>query len=170
MLNNNIKQTARLNLRPMLSSDKVFVEALYHASRDDLRLIDAEEDFVETLIEIQQQAQTIGYGELFPNAMYFIVERQGERIGRIVIDFGMNEVRLVDMVFIPLARGKGYGSEVIQMLQHAATVNQVPLILSVVWHNQVAKALYLKLGFLVQSSTGMYETLIWYPNQPTIIR
>lgn len=168
MLNNQIR-TNSLTIRPMRSTDKAFVEGLYHSSRDDLRLINAEEDFIETLIEIQQKAQTLGYGDMFPNAMYFIVERQSERIGRIVIDFGEAEVRLIDMVFMPLARGKGYGSEVIKMLQQAAAVNQVPLTLAVLSYNQAAKALYLKLGFYVESSTGMHERLIWYPNQATMM-
>jgi len=169
MLSDTIKLTGNLSLRPMRSSDNVFIESLYHAARDDLRLIDAEEDFIETLIEIQHQAQTTGYGQLFPNAMYFIIEQHSERIGRVVVDFGMNDVMLVDMVFIPLARGKGNGAQVIQMLQQAAAVNHVPLVLSVLCHNYAAKALYLRLGFSVVENTGTHERMIWYPEQRNII-
>ncbi len=169
-MSNQFNLTNGLSIRPARDNDKSFIALLHNSTRDDLRLIDAEDDFIETLIEQQHHAQTVGYGEMFPNAMYFIIEKQFERIGRVVIDFGMNDVRLIDLAFIPLARGKGYGSDVIQMLQKAAAMNRVPLTLSVINHNYAAKALYLRLGFLVQSSTGMHEQLIWYPNQPTIIR
>lgn len=63
MLSGNIKLTSNLSLRPMHSSDKVFIESLYHAARDDLRLIDTEEDFIETLIERQYHAQTTGVSQ-----------------------------------------------------------------------------------------------------------
>ena len=161
---NNFNLANGLAVRPARDNDRVFIEALHNSTRDDLRMIDAEEDFIETLIEQQHQAQTVGYGEMFPNAMYFIVEKHSEKIGRIVIDFGMNEVRLVDLAFIPVARGKGYGSNVIQMLQKAAKLNQVPLTLSVITHNHVAKALYFKLGFCVLEQSGSHEQLVWYPN------
>jgi ribosomal protein S18 acetylase RimI-like enzyme len=162
-MKNNFNLPSGLTIRPARDSDKVFISTLYRAVRNDLRLVDAEEDFVEMLIEQQHHAQTVGYGEMFPDAMYFIVEKHTEKIGRIVVDFGMNDVRLVDLAFIPVAQGKGYGSEVIQMLQQAAAVNRVPLTLSVMTHNYAAKALYVRLGFVLLNDRGTHEEMVWYP-------
>lgn len=64
------------------------MESLYRSGRDDLRLINAEPEFVEELIDMQFRARTAGYGEAFPNAFYFVVEKLGERIGQITVDSG----------------------------------------------------------------------------------
>lgn len=153
-----------LGLRPARPEDKGFIEALYRSTRDDLRLLEAEDGFVEELIGMQQRAQVQGYGEMFPNAMYFVVERLGERIGRAVVDFGPNEVRLVDIAFIPQAQGQGYGSHVIRAMQYAAGQARAPLTLSVSRSNPRARQTYLALGFRVEQADPMTEFMAWYPD------
>ncbi|MES9852603.1 MAG: GNAT family N-acetyltransferase [Candidatus Thiodiazotropha sp. L084R] len=153
-----------LGIRPARDSDRSFIESLYHATRDDLRLIEAEPDFIESLIEQQQHAQTVGYGDQFPNAMYFIIEKQNERVGRIVIDFGPNEIRIVDVALIPVARGKGYATAILQALKHAATSACAPLVLSVYKHNSTARRLYEQEGFCVEQSDHMVDQMAWYPS------
>ena len=153
-----------LDIRPARDSDRPFIESLYHTTRDDLRLIDAESDFIESLIEQQQHAQTVGYGDQFPNAMYFIIEKQGERVGRVVIDFGHNEIRIVDIALIPEARGRGYGSGVLRALKHAAKSVCAPLVLSVHRQNPAARRLYEQEGFRLEQSDQMNDQMIWYPS------
>lgn len=68
-------------------------------------MIGGEQDYIESIVEMQFKAQTQGYGDQFPNAMYFIIEKHHEPIGKAIIDFGHNEVRLIDIAFIPQARG-----------------------------------------------------------------
>ena len=156
-----------LGIRPARDGDKPFIEALFKSTRDDLRMIDAENDFIETLIEQQHHAQTVGYGEQFPNAMYFIIEKQNERIGRIVIDFGPNEIRIVDVAFIPQARNRGYGAGVIRALKHAAGSAGAPLVLTVNRINSAARTLYYKEGFRVEQCNEMTELMAWYPSTPS---
>ena len=152
-----------LSIRPVLAKDSGFIESLYRSTRSDLRLINAENDFVESLIEQQFYAQTIGYGSMYPDAMYFIIEKLGEAIGRVILDFGNNEVLIVDLAFIPAARGKGFGRCVIQGLQATAARVQAPLTLSVHPANLSAKRLYLDLGFRVDQRTPMSERMAWHP-------
>lgn len=165
MRTDKLNTSNELGMRPARPSDSGFIESLYRSTREDLRLIDAEDDFIETLITMQQLAQTVGYGNLFPNAMTFIVEKQGESIGRVMVDFGHNEVRLIDIAFIPLARGKGYGETVIRNLQLAAAQAKAPLVLTAMKNNPAAKSLYLRLGFQVEEATDAYERMAWYPQQ-----
>lgn len=152
-----------LSIRPARPSDAGFIESLYRSTRNDLRLIDAEDDFVEALIDQQFQAQTVGYGEMYPDAMHFIVEKLSESVGRLILDFGNNEVLIVDLAFIPVARGKGFGRGVLQGLQAAAASVQAPLVLSVHPANLSAKRLYLGLGFRVEQRTPMAERMAWHP-------
>ncbi|GLQ30243.1 GNAT family N-acetyltransferase [Litoribrevibacter albus] len=158
-----------LGIRPSTPSDKPFLEKLHNSTRDDLKMIDGEKDFVESFIQMQYQVQTEGYGDKFPNAMYFIVEKLQEPIGKVTIDFGQNEIRLVDIAFIPLARGKGYGEAVLSCLQQAAAQAGAPLTLSVFSGNVFAKNLYLKMGFVVEQVTPPYEFLVWYPKPARVI-
>jgi ribosomal protein S18 acetylase RimI-like enzyme len=159
----NVKFQGGLSLRPMNSSDSVFIESLYRSTRDDLRMIDAEDDFIEELIGMQHSAQTQGYGDMFPNAMYFVAEYHSERIGRVVLDFGQNEVRVVDIALIPAARGKGYGSQVLQAVQLVAGKVMAPVTLSVRSDHVLAKQLYARLGFVVEEQQMPFERMIWYP-------
>ncbi len=101
----------------------------------------------------------------FDNAFYFVVEKLGDRIGRIAVDFGHNEVHLIDIAFIPEARGKGYGGNVIKALQYAAAQVKAPLSLSlsVYQSNLNAKRFYLGLGFRVEQNEPTVARMIWYP-------
>ena len=152
-----------LGIRPARDSDKPFIESLFKSTRNDLRMIDAENDFIETLIEQQYHAQTVGYGEQFPNAMYFIIEKHSERICRVVIDFGPNEIRIVDISFVPAARNRGYGTGVIRALKHAAKSACAPLVLSVYKNNPAAKRLYEQEGFRVERTDQVLDLMAWYP-------
>jgi len=152
-----------LRIRPSTSSDQIFLQQLHRSCRNDLLQIDADQEFIESIIALQFEAQGQGYGDQFPNALYFIVEKLNEPIGRVTLNFGETEVHLVDMAFIPAARGRGYGVEVIRALQQAATQSRAPLTLTVLSHNMPAKRLYQKLGFVVESVRLPHERMIWYP-------
>jgi ribosomal protein S18 acetylase RimI-like enzyme len=160
----NLRLPEALGIRPAKDSDKHFIASLYRATRSDLRLIDAETEFIETLIGQQQQAQAIGYGGQFPNALYFIVEHHGEAIGRLVVDFGPNEIRLVDIALIPEVRSQGYALGILRALKHAAGSVCVPLVLTVYKQNLVARHLYEKEGFCIERGDDMVDLMTWYPS------
>lgn len=152
-----------LSLRPELPSDAAFMADLYRDRRSDLSLIDAEPDFVDSLIGMQQAAQTQGYGTQFPNALYFVIEKSGEPVGRVCCDFGPNEVRLVDIALLTIVRGKGYGTAIVRALQAAAAQVQAPLSLSVAAEDAIAQRVYAGLGFRVEAAGPTHLNLIWYP-------
>ncbi|VAW58147.1 hypothetical protein MNBD_GAMMA11-858 [hydrothermal vent metagenome] len=158
-----------LGLRPARTSDKGFLENLYRSTRHDLRLLDAEADFIETLIEQQHHARTTGYGERFPDAMYFVIEISKESIGQIVINFGENEVRLIDISLISSARNKGYGKSLIEMLQYASSAVNAPLRLSVHKQNMLARDLYQSLGFQLEQSGEISDVMVWVSESAPVI-
>lgn len=154
-----------LDLRPSRASDKAFIKTLHDSTRDDLRLIQGDPEFVQTIIDMQYKAQTEGYGETYPNAMEMVIEKNAERIGLLLLDFGHNEVRVVNLAFIPAARGKGYGTVVLTSLQRVCAQVKAPLALTVLRTNLGARKLYATLGFQsdAEISTPTHERLIWYP-------
>ncbi|NJD07393.1 MAG: GNAT family N-acetyltransferase [Methylococcaceae bacterium] len=161
-----IPHPAGLGLRPTRPSDQGFLESLYRSTREDLRQIDAGEEFIEALIDLQYRAQREGAGDLFPDAMYFIVEYQGERIGRLVLDFGSNEARVVDISLIPAARGKGFGLKVLQAVQTVAAQAMTPVALIARSDHLRAKRAYLDMGFVVEEIQVPFERMVWYPPAP----
>ena len=152
-----------LHIRPSKPSDTPFLEKLHREVRQDLQCIEGEQDFIESIVDMQLKAQIQGYGAQYPNAMYFIIENHGEPIGKATLDFGYNEIRLIDIGFLIAARGHGFGRAIIQSFQHCAAQSAAPLTLSVLSHNLAVKRLYLELGFQVSEVQTPYELMIWYP-------
>lgn len=152
-----------LHIRPSRASDNVFLARLHHSIRQDLQLIDGEKDFIENIVEMQFKAQAQGYGEQFPNAMYFIIEKHREPIGKATLDFGSNEIRLVEIAFLPAARGHGFGKAIMQSFQACAAQVASPLVLTVEQGNNGAKQLYKTLGFQTETVHPPYEQMAWYP-------
>lgn len=159
----DIPLPAGLSMRPQRDSDALFVAALHASTRDDLLMVDGEEGLLEQLVEMQFRAQREGYGEQFPNAMYYIVESHGTAVGRVTVDFGANEVRLVDIALIRAARGKGYGTGIVRALQLAAHKAGAPLVLTVALDNPRAFRLYAGLGFSLLQQTETHAQMVWYP-------
>ena len=157
-----------LHVRPASHSDEPFIRQLYKSTRDDLDMLNAETDFIEHLKESQFQAQTASYGETYPNAMTFIIEYFDDKVGRIILDFGPNEILMVDISLIPKARGKKIGSGVIKSFTHCADQVKVPLKLSVLSDNMHAKHVYAELGFILDEQIPPRDYLIYYPRTQDI--
>ena len=157
-----------LSVRPSSTSDQPFLNQLFKSTRDDLDFIDGELDFIEHVKESQQEAQADSYQDMFPNAMYFVIEYHNERAGRVILDFGANEIRIVDISLIPAARGKGLATGVLQGFIHCAEQARAPLKLAVLSRNVAAKGLYAKLGFVLEEIIPPREYLAYFPSSHTI--
>lgn len=159
----NVNIPEGLNLRPSRQEDAPFLEQLHRTQREDLQLIDGDKELIESIVDMQFKAQSEGYGEQTPNAMYFIIEKHHEKVGKVTVDFGHNAVHIIDIAFLPQARGLGFGKAIIQSFQSAAIQNKVPLTLNVAEYNVAAQRLYQSLGFQVERNNPPYLGLIWYP-------
>lgn len=155
------KHLDNLNVRPAADGDQEFMKRLYASTRDDLRQIQADPDFIDTLIAMQQNIQIAGYRNTYPDAQYLVLEHDGEAVGRIVVNTDSREMRLVDISLLPQARGKGFGTAVLRALQRCAAEKNLPLALSVHSSNPQAKRLYLTLGFQLASGDAMTEQMVW---------
>jgi ribosomal protein S18 acetylase RimI-like enzyme len=160
---NGIPVPDSLSLRPAQPDDGDFLEALYSSTRDDLRQINAEHGFIAELIKTQHALQIQGNAAHYPNALQLVVEKLGEPVGRVIVDFGPNEIKILNIAFITEERGKGYGSGILRGLQQAAANAQVPLVLGVMRSNLKAKQLYLRLGFSVEQIGPIEDRMVWHP-------
>ncbi|WP_296272409.1 GNAT family N-acetyltransferase [Pseudomonas sp. UBA6323] len=163
MLDNVSSLTQGIAIRPARYSDEDFLFGLYRSARPDLQLIDEETEFVDHVIQQQQQVMQSGIGAAYPNAMHYVIEKLDIRIGSLVVDFGHNEVRVLYLAFVPAARGQGFGRSVLHGVQQAARQVGRP-VAAVVWRsNPQARSHYLALGFQLEEASDVAERLVWYP-------
>jgi ribosomal protein S18 acetylase RimI-like enzyme len=146
--------------RPETPSDADFLYALFCVSRppdwDPLRGHPA---IFEQLMRQQFEAQAAQYGQRFPNASFEVVELEGERVGRVVVDRSGTGLHVVDIAIVPMLRGRGIGTAVLRALLAEAEAAGLPVHLSVASSNDRSLRLYLRLGFVVTAKQTAYLTL-----------
>lgn len=157
-----------LHVRPAVPSDAVFIEELYKSTRLDLDLINADEEFIDEIKRSQYIAQTASYEESFPNGLSLLIEYHEQKVGRVILDFGHNEILVVDISFIPEARGKGLGSGIMRSFIHCSEQTQLPLRLSVLQENKNAKRFYQSLGFVLDEQCYPRDYLMYFPTSQSI--
>ncbi|NQV99656.1 MAG: GNAT family N-acetyltransferase [Rhodospirillales bacterium] len=154
-----------LSIRPCRDSiaDKKFVEQLIKDNRDDIRAADGDPDYLESIVDMQEQAMQTGYGNTFANAAHFIIEKLGVRVGRLLVESGGTEVRIVDLQFIPAVHDLGYGPTVIGTMQQAAAAQRVQLAITVLSNRPHLKQWLAMKGFVVEESEPHADRMIWKP-------
>jgi ribosomal protein S18 acetylase RimI-like enzyme len=150
-----------LAARDAAEADQDFLARLYASTRTDLHGDGADPAFVASLIGMQQRLQARAYAAAYPAARYLVLSEHGQPVGRIVVDTGAAEVRLVDIALLPEARGRGLGTRVLRGLQGFAAAHELPLSLRVHSSNPAAARLYLALGFVVIAADAVSAQLRW---------
>ena len=165
MISGTVPLPHGITARPARAGDKDFLAKMYKDNRDDLRMADADTDYIEMTIELQLQAQSGGYGQNFPNAIYLILEKNGTRIGRITLDIGPAELRLIDLDFIKKAQGKGFGSSILLWLMQASAQTKKPLLVPARRDDFSMAKFLTKYGFVEDAtmSDEVYARMSWFP-------
>jgi ribosomal protein S18 acetylase RimI-like enzyme len=152
-----------LAARPAAPGDNDFLAQLYASTRADLLHIPVPRDVVDTIIRHQQQLQGQGYAASFPDARYLVLEHLGAPVGRLVLNDGGGELRVVDISIIPRERRRGHARAVLRSLQERARARSAAVTLRVRTDNPHARALYVSLGFVAVSSDEVSEQMRWTP-------
>jgi ribosomal protein S18 acetylase RimI-like enzyme len=101
-----------------------------------------------------------GYASQFPRGEFSVILLGEQRIGRMVVDRGEAELRLVDIALLPEFRGRGIGGFYLKTLASEAALSQKPLRLHVFKGSRPWR-LYERLGFVKIEEDGPYEHLEW---------
>lgn len=151
-----------LVLRPESEADRPFLAELFRASHAP-PLLDAglPESQVEQLVAMQLKAQDATYRTLFPNASFWIIERDGAAIGRFVEDDEDGWVYFVDIAVLPAARRGGVAREVTHARIAAAAARGRGARVKVRIDNHASLALCRQLGFVehARDDAGVYIEL-----------
>jgi ribosomal protein S18 acetylase RimI-like enzyme len=146
--------------------DDDFLLALFAESRPELVLLP--EPARQPLIELQFRAQRAQYRSDAPDAVDWVLERDGTArpVGRCYLLQADDQHRLLDLTIAGEFRGQGLGTAVLGQLCTAAGAAGVPLRLSVWQDNAGAIRLYQRFGFRAEAADGEptgYLGLRWAP-------
>lgn len=90
----------------------------------------------------------------------YLIERKGESIGYYVVQWVLDEAELLNIVIFKPFQSQGFGSEVMRKLKlELADSGIKKLFLEVRASNEIAKALYEKMGFEVVHTRRNYYRL-----------
>lgn len=154
-----------LSLRPSRPSDGSFLRNLHRSTRNELLLIDGDQELIESIFKFQYDVHENGAGNKYPDAMSFIIEKTGDRIGGLVIDFGHDEIRVPYLAFLPAARAKGYGKGLMSGIVQAARVLGKPVRVMVLHGASAAYQIYRDLGFQIEENSPIAASMVWYPGR-----
>ncbi|MBD8542578.1 GNAT family N-acetyltransferase [Oxalobacteraceae sp. CFBP 8761] len=141
-------------------SDSAFLAALYLATRPDLGALPVPRSVIEGIARHQQQLQIEAYAQRYPAAETWLLTDGEEALGRVVLDWKSDTLRVVDLAVAPHARRYGVARTVLGALQDACR-GQRTIALRVRVENAAARALYAACGFAVVRDDGATLELAW---------
>lgn len=145
-----------IELRPVEEKDNLFIEAVYRSTREDeLNLTNWSEQQKNAFSTMQSVAQLAEYKTRFPGAAFHVIIYNKQDAGRFYTWENDNEIRLIDITLLPLFRGKGIGTYLLQELIKKSNKIQKKISLHVDPVNQ-ALQLYRRLQFIHIKNNGRH--------------
>ena len=120
---------------------------------------DAQKD---AFLRAQFDAQDQWYREHYSRATFEVVTVDGEPAGRLYVHRGAEEIRIVDIAFLPEQRGTGVGTALLRDLLAEADAAGKRVTIHVERFNPALR-LYERLGFRVAEDKGVYLLLEQQP-------
>ena len=161
---------AGVSLRPQTEADLEFVRDLYVSHRwEELQAVPNWTD-EQRLAFLRDQArlQWRHYAEFYYDAQFLIVEKNGERIGRLYLfHHNKTDLHIVEIGLLPVWRGCGFGTALLTRVQeYARSVGKNCTIH--VEANNPARRLYRRLGFTETKAEGPYFLMNWRSAAPQL--
>ncbi len=155
------------SLTPISPPDMPFLCWLYGTTRTDLAPVPWTDEQKNAFIAMQFNAQHEHYQTHFPHVGYYMLSYQGERAGRLYVDWerGGQTLHLMDVTLAPALRRQGHGTALMRWLMAEAARRRVPMTLYVEDFNP-AYRLYQRLGFEPTDQHGIYTHMKWIPSTP----
>ena len=152
----------RVLLRPVQPADQEFLLALYaDTRREEMATTGWPQQQIDEFLRMQFDAQRLDYARRFPDSDHDLVLAHGVPVGRIWVERGSKEIRLLDLAILSSHRNRGIGSKLLRGLQAEARRSQRPLRHSVLKQNLAALRLYQRLDFVVVGDLATHHLMEW---------
>jgi ribosomal protein S18 acetylase RimI-like enzyme len=145
-----------VELLPVAPGDEQFLYRVYASTRtEELAGVPWDEVQKDAFLRAQFDAQDRWYREHYSRASFDVVLVDGEPAGRLYLNRGDSEIRIVDIALLPEHRGKGVGSALLRDLLAEADARGKRVTIHVERMNPALR-LYERLGFSVAEDKGVY--------------
>jgi GNAT superfamily N-acetyltransferase len=163
--------TLRLSLRNADAADMPFLQALFAGFRaEEMASVPWPQAQKDAFLGDQFRLQHHHFVNYFSGADFWIVERSltsgpPSPIGRLYLDRSAPMWRIVDIGFLPQARGQGIGGALLKWAQACAIeAGATGIDLHVVLTNSRAEQLYHRLGFRIEGDAEEFHRhMVWHP-------
>ena len=143
-------------LRERVDADLQFLGQLYATTREEeLRAVQWPDEHKAAFLLDQFSKQHSHYLTHYPRAQWLVLECKGQPMGRLYIDAGRHEIRVMDIAWLPAFRRHGLGSSMMKALIAHADREALQVTLHVEPANP-ARGLYFRLGFEDVEAVGFY--------------
>jgi ribosomal protein S18 acetylase RimI-like enzyme len=153
--------TATLALRPIRPEDQPFLYKVYASTRmEELAPLGWSADQQAAFLTQQFNAQHQYYQANYAGADFQIIAVNGQQVGRLYVERGADEIRLIDIALLPEYRNGGIGSGLLKDLLAEAAQGGKPVRIHVEKFNPALR-LYERLGFSIIDDRGVYWFMEW---------
>lgn len=143
-------------LRAEREEDGSFLAALYASTRaDELAQVPWSDEQKRAFLAQQFAAQRLHYRTQIPGCLFQVIEKDGEGVGRLYLQWRQTQLHIVDIALLPQWRRQGIGTALLRGLIDAAAAAGRALGIFVERFNP-ALHLYRRLGFVEIADTGVY--------------
>ncbi len=156
-----------ITLRDAGEGDRSFLLALYAATREaEMAMVPWTASQKQSFVEMQFAAQLRGYAEMHPGATHQIIMSADRPAGRVYLDRGDREIRILDITIAPACRNSGIGSAVLGEIVAEADRTARTVEIYVEDFNP-SRRLFERLGFRVAARDGFLLLLERPPRTTT---
>jgi ribosomal protein S18 acetylase RimI-like enzyme len=150
-----------ITFRRCVEADVPFLRHLYGTTREaELRHVDWTGEQKRVFLDMQFQAQKMYYEEQYPGCAFLVIELEGRPIGRLYLDRGDDDIRIVDIALLPERRGLGIGRMLMEEILAEGEAARKAVTIHVE-HDNPAMRLYTRLGFRHVDTNGVYHLMEW---------
>ena len=151
----------RLSLRPVEPGDELFLYRVYASTRAaEMALLDWSESAKQAFVQQQFTAQHTYYQQHYATASFQVVLHDDAMVGRLYVDRGPDEIRIIDIALLSEYRGAGLGTRLVTaLLSEAAQTGRV-ITIHVERFNPALRW-YQRLGFKQIEDQDVYLLLQW---------
>jgi ribosomal protein S18 acetylase RimI-like enzyme len=155
----------RITLRPIGPDDMELLLRVYRSTREEelAMVVDWTDEMKDAFVLQQFSAQHAWYQEHYVGATFDVILIDGVPAGRLYVHRRPDEIRLVDITFLPELRQGGLGTSILRDLLAEGAAAGKPVTIHVEVYNP-AMRLYERLGFQPVEERGPYRLMKWSPS------
>ncbi|AXA89811.1 GNAT family N-acetyltransferase [Massilia sp. YMA4] len=152
-----------IEMRPVEHADQRFLEQLYASTRStDQRMDGCDARTEALLVALQFRARQAQLRAVYPYGDIAVIFERDRPIGSLYVNYGADEIRILDISLLPEYRNRGIGQGLLRSLQAQGVRMRVPVRLDLLLSSP-AYRLFQRCGFVLRGANGLHNSLEWSP-------